>query len=183
MPGAPQQSLLDRTLAQRPTLMRAPVLQRTQPAPAPRHRDAATIDDDTADPPLDRHIRLANPAPTLHIRHHTHLLDVGGFNPMVSAGIRPDRYAETGHLPDNQVALIAGRRGDNCRGDSEPVGRTCLSQRTGVIPRTLNLRTPRFRRSRRRTFRWPGRTHAPPRVCPFHRRWSGDPRWNRPTRW
>lgn len=33
---------------------------------------------------------------------------MSGVNPMVSADIRHDRYAETGHLPDNQVAVIAG---------------------------------------------------------------------------
>ena len=33
---------------------------------------------------------------------------MSGVDPMVSAGIRHDRYAETGHLPDNQVAVIAG---------------------------------------------------------------------------
>lgn len=64
VPRAAQQPLFDRALPQRAALVRTPVLQRTQPSPAPRHRDAATVDDDAADPSLGRHIRLPGPGAT-----------------------------------------------------------------------------------------------------------------------
>src|SRR6185312_4616641 len=69
VPGATQQTLLDRAFAQRAALVRAFVLQRAEPRPAAGERDAPPVDDDAADPPVRRYVVLVHPVPVA--RHVT----------------------------------------------------------------------------------------------------------------
>jgi hypothetical protein len=63
VPWAAQPAVLDRALAERAALMRAPVLQRAQPRPAPSQRDRAAVYGNAADPALGRDVHRIDPVP------------------------------------------------------------------------------------------------------------------------
>ncbi|HET9975550.1 MAG TPA: hypothetical protein VFQ68_45495 [Streptosporangiaceae bacterium] len=63
MPGTAQPAVLDRALAKRPALMRAPVLQRAQRRAAPGERDRAAVHRNAANPALGQDIGRIDPVP------------------------------------------------------------------------------------------------------------------------
>jgi len=63
VPGTAQPAVLDRALAQRAALMRAPVLQRGQSRAAPGERDRAAVYGNAADPALSRDVYRIDPVP------------------------------------------------------------------------------------------------------------------------
>jgi hypothetical protein len=64
VPRAAQQTLLDRALAERATLVRTVIVQRTQPLATAGKRNGAPVHLDAADPTLGRDVALVHPVPS-----------------------------------------------------------------------------------------------------------------------